>query len=151
MDSIEKTYLDVDELAKKIEQRIKELELKEEKRKQNLDYQSKETGSSIANLDEIIDEIDKRIRELEIEEKETENINLDDLTNHINEKLNKMDDIIEEDLGKTIYDLQEISKKINATILELERKKKEKKRKKAMYCDIAREKNRQNRRKENKK
>ncbi len=135
MEDFSKTYLDVDELAKKIEKRIQELEEKEKKRNEKLEYQNDNLSENMANLDEIIAEIDKRIQEMD--EEKTSDVKVDDLTNKVNEKLENLE-VEEDDLGKTIYDLSEISKKINATIRELEAKKKEKKRKKAMYCDMAR-------------
>ena len=72
----------------------------------------------MADLDEIIREIDARIAEFEKEEEEEE-LNLEDLTNKINKKLEKIDDVVEEDLGKTLYDLSEISNAINETIKNL--------------------------------
>ena len=119
MDSYDKSYLDIDELAKKIEERIKELEEQEKeakKKKAQEDYSNKTTEKNMADLDEIIRQIDARIAEFEKEEKEEEKLDLEDLTNKINMKLDKIDDIVEEDLGKTIYDLSEISNAINETI-----------------------------------
>jgi chromosome segregation ATPase len=143
MDSYDKSYLDIDELAKKIEERIKELELQEQeenkKYAKNEEYTDKEVEESIQDLDEIIKQIDARIAEFEREEaaKEKE-LNLEDLTKKINAKLAKLDDVVEEDLGKTLYDLSEISAAINETIKNLEAKRKAKKAKKAKYCDMAR-------------
>ena len=135
MKDLDKTFLDIDELAKKIEARIKELEEKEKKEKKEKEYQNEDLGDNIANLDEIIKEIDKRIAELE----EEEQIDIDELTDKVNAKLDALDDFeVEDDLEKTKYDLEEISRQINETIKKLEEKKKDKKRKKAMYCDMAR-------------
>ncbi len=93
-------------------------------------------------MDLIIKQIDERIAEFEAQEKvekeKTVELDLDDLTRKINKKLEKLDDIVEEDLGKTLYDLSEISKAINETIKNLEAKKKKKKARKAKYCDMAR-------------
>ena len=129
MKDLDDTYLDIDELAKKIEKRIQELEAKEQEKVKKNEYHNDDLGKSIENIDEIIKEIDNRIAELEQEEK---TINVHDLTEKINRKLMELDDVNEDDLGKTRYDLEEISKQINETITNLEAKKKEKKRKKAM-------------------
>ena len=144
MDSYDKTYLDIDELAKKIEERIKELEAQEKKEAEVLeDYSNKKTEKSISDLDEIIRQIDERIAEFEEEEKKNQEKELDveDLTRRINKKLDNLDDVVEEDLGKTLYDLSEISKAINETIKNLEAKKKKKKAMKAKYCAMARKNN----------
>ncbi len=147
MDGYDKSYLDIDELAKKIEERIKELELQENKEKQKKEeevvfsYSDKEIAKNMADLDEIIRQIDERIAEFEKEEaKAQEELNLEDLTKKVNKKLEKLDDVVEEDLGKTIYDLSEIQAAINETIKNLEAKKKKKKQQKAKYCDLARKK-----------
>ena len=142
MDSYDKSYLDIDELAKKIEERIKELELQEQEEKRKLaqeaDYSNKEVEQSIQDLDEIIKQIDARIAEFEKEEKKENKLDLEDLTNKINKKLESLDDVVEEDLGKTLFDLSEISAAINETIKVLEAKRKKKKAQKAKYCDMAR-------------
>lgn len=143
MDSYDKSYLDIDELAKKIEERIKELELQEKEENEKIinkeEYSSKEIEKSIKDLDDIIRQIDERIAEFEKEEKMKEKqLDLEDLTKKINKKLEKLDDIEEEDLGKTLYDLSEISAAINETIKNLEAKRKKKKQQKAKYCDMAR-------------
>ena len=146
MDSYDKTYLDIDELAKKIEERIKELESQEKPEKGNQDvevldeYFNKEMEKNISDLDDIIRQIDERIAEFEKEDKSSKEkeLNVEDLTNKVNKKLEKLDDMKEEDLGKTLYDLSEISYAINETIKKLEEKKKMKKAKKAKYCDLAR-------------
>lgn len=135
MENYEKAYLDIDKLAKKIDERIRELEKEDERKKKAREYQDHKVGENISDLDEIIKEIDRRITELEQEEKM---LDLDALTEKVNVKLDELDDVKEEDLEKTIYDLSEISKTINETIKALEEKKKERKRKKAMYCDMAR-------------
>ena len=129
MDNFDKTYLDIDELAKKIEERIKELEAQEkenEKKEVKEEYSDKSIERDIADLDEIIRQIDARIAEFELEEAKERELNIEDLTNKINKKLEKFDDIVEEDLGKTIYDLSEISNAINDAIKSLETKKKQK-------------------------
>ena len=148
MDSYDKSYLDIDELAKKIEERIKELELqeKEEKKKVTMaeEYSSKEIEQSIQDLDEIIKQIDARIAEFEKEEEKKKakprELDLEDLTRKINKRLEALDEIEEDDLGKTLYDLSEISAAINETIKNLEAKRKKKKQQKAKYCDLARKK-----------
>ena len=133
MEKMDKMQIDIDELAKKIEKRIAELE-----EKQKEEYKDEKLGETITNLDEIIKEIDKKIKELEEEEEENISLDINGLTNKVNDKLALLDEVNEEDLGKTIYDLEEISKTINNTISELEKKRKEKKKKKKMYCDMAR-------------
>ena len=147
MDSYDKSYLDIDELAKKIEERIKELELQEKEEKKKItmaeEYSSKEIEQSIQDLDEIIKQIDARIAEFEEEEKKKakpKELDLEDLTRKINKKLEALDEIEEDDLGKTLYDLSEISAAINETIKNLEAKRKKKKQQKAKYCDLARKK-----------
>jgi len=143
MKNLDKTYYDIDELARKIEERIKELECQEEEKNKKEKYANEDLENNIANIDEIIKEIDKRIAKLEKEEE----IDVQDLTDKVNAKLENLDELdIDDDLEKTRYDLEEISKQINETIKALEKKKKDKKRKKAMYCDMAR----RNARKKNK-
>ena len=137
MRDLDDTYLDIDELAKKIEKRIQELEAKERENKKEAEYHNDDVGKSIESIDEIIKEIDNRIAELEKEERE---LDIQDLTDKINSKLMVLDEVADDDLGKTRCDLEDISKQINETIKSLEAKKKEKKRKKAMYCDMARRK-----------
>ena len=148
MDS-EKTYLDIDELAKKIEERIKELEKKDREVKEETTYTNKETEKNISDLDEIIREIDEKIREIEASEIKEEppkvtkevNIDVEALMDKVNKKLETLDDVEDEDLGKTLYDLSAISDAINETIRNLEANKKKKKEKKAKYCEQARMKN----------
>lgn len=132
MDELDKTFIDIDELAKRIEKRIQELEASKKEEK------TEEDVSSPTDLQGLILAIDKRIQELEDEMCSEQVLDLEHLTNLVNQKL---DEIEEDDsnLEKTLYDLNEVSKIINNTVLELE-KKKEKKRKKAMYCDLARKK-----------
>ena len=132
---MDKMQIDIDELARKIEKRIEELEAQQRKEEK---YNDEKLGETITNLDEIIKEIDKKIAELEAEEEKKVSIDIEKLTNKVNERLALLDDVNEDDLGKTLYDLEEISKVINNTISELEKKRKEKKRKKKMYCDMAR-------------
>ena len=115
-----------EDIIKKVDAKIKELEQEQEAKKKKDD---------IIDLDEIIKEIDKRINELEMNENK---INIESLNEKINKKLSNLDDYKDDDLDRTIYDLSEIAKTVNETIKKLEAKKKEKKRKKAMYCDMAR-------------
>lgn len=122
MDSFDKTCLDIDELAKKIEARIKELEEEEAKKSKKVDDEY--------NIDDILAEIDKKIAELE--KAETMEIDLDSLTDKINRKLEKEYETPAAD------SLSEISKAINDMIKALEAKKKKKKKAKAKYCDLAR-------------
>ena len=142
MDSYDKTYLDIDELAKRIEERIKELEKKDKESKEEIEYTNKETEKNIADLDDIIREIDLRISELEKEDKKKNNekIDVDLLMEKVNDKLANLNQVDEEDLGKTLYDLSAISDAINETIKSLEEKRKKKKQQKAIYCDMARKK-----------
>ncbi len=139
MDSYDKTYLDIDELAKRIEDRIKELEKKSVPLKGE-EYTSKKVEKNMSDLDDIIRQIDERIREIEKDQSKEININVDDLTKKVNSKLSKLDDVSDEDAGKTLYDLSEISNAINETIKALEDKRKKKKQQKAKYCDLARKK-----------
>ena len=138
MKDLNQTFVDIDELAKKIEARIKELEDEEKKEAAKKEYINDDLAEKMSDLDSVIKEIDQRISELEEEEK----VDIDELTRKVNARLASLDDVdIENDLEKTRYDLSEISKQINATIRALEKKKKDKKRKKAMYCDMARKNN----------
>ena len=121
--------INIDDLVKKIEKRIQELEAEEKRKKERLD-------NTVTDLDAIIREIDARIEEMEREENKS--IDLDKISAKVNEKMSEIDDAKDAALEKTIYDLNEITKKINETIAALEKKKKDKKRKKAMYCDLAR-------------
>ena len=154
MEDIEKTFIDIDELAKRIDERIKELEeLNNIGSTQEEKYSNDALGTEMDELNELIDAIDKRILELEEQEKEIEfNLNIEELTEKVNKKLDELsfEDETDEDLDKTFYDLNEISKIINDTIKKLE-KQKEKKRKKAMYCDLARKNARKNEKKKNNK
>ncbi len=124
----------IDEIIKTIEKKMVDLENKKHER------------DNITDLDEIIKEIDKKIDELEIEEKE-KRIDIDLLNKKINNKLKESKEYSDDDLDRTIYDLSEIAKTVDKTIKQLEAKKKDKKRKKAMYCDMAR---RQQNKKKNK-
>ena len=124
----------IDEIIKTIEKKMVDLENK------------KHEKDNITDLDEIIKEIDKKIDELEIEEKE-KRIDIDLLNKKINNKLKESKEYSDDDLDRTIYDLSEIAKTVDKTIKQLEAKKKDKKRKKAMYCDMAR---RQQNKKKNK-
>lgn len=137
MEDFNKIKIDMDKLSAKIEKRIDELEVR---RKKEREYKDRKLEETITDLDKIIKEIDKRIHELDIEEKIS--FGVDYLTEKVNKKLELLDNVSDDDLEKTITDLSEISKQINDTVSELERKKKEKKRKKAMYCDMARKRER---------
>ena len=131
MEDFNKIKIDVDKLSEKIENRIRKLE---EAKKPKTEYKDKKIENTITDLDAIIKEIDKKIQELDKEEE----VDINSLSDKASAKLEQLDAITSDDLDKTIYDLSDISKKINETILELEKKKKDKKRKKAMYCDMAR-------------
>ena len=124
----------IDEIIKAIEKKMDDLENKKHER------------DNITDLDEIIKEIDKKIDELEIDDKE-KRIDIDLLNKKINNKLKESKEYSDDDLDRTIYDLSEIAKTVDKTIKQLEAKKKDKKRKKAMYCDMAR---RQQNKKKNK-
>ena len=141
MEDMDKTIVDIDELAKRIDERIKELEeLNNIGNTKEEEYTNDTLGSDMSELTALIEAIDKRILELETKEQEVDfELNIEELTEKVNKKLDELcfEDEKEEDLDKTFCDLNEISKIINDTIKKLE-KQKEKKRKKAMYCDLAR-------------
>ena len=136
--SDDEMYFDMDELAKKIEDRIKELEKNNVLKNDNVEYVSKRTKAHISELDEIIKEIDSRIEEFDNEKKEDVTINIDDLTKKVNKKLEKLDDVKNVDVSKTISDLSSISDSINEIIKNLEDKRKKRKQQKAKYCALAR-------------
>ena len=93
-------------------------------------------------IDRLIGEIDNHLESLkQVKNEDTVDIDLEELTREMNHKLDGLDE--------TLYDLSEISNMIKETLNRLE-KDKEKKRKKAMYCDMAR-KNKKNCKKNNKK
>lgn len=152
MEDMDKTFIDIDELARRIDERIKELEeLNNIGNTKEEEYTNDTLGNDMNELNELIAAIDKRILELEEQEKGMEfELNIEELTEKVNKKLDELsfEDAKEEDLDKTFYDLNEISKIINDTIKKLE-KQKEKKRKKAMYCDLARKKARKCNKKKN--
>ena len=139
MNSNGKEYLDIDELARRIEERIKtlesrqpeEVEVKEEKKENIVD---EKTDKKLKDLDLIIEEIDKKIKELD--EDSISDFDVDLLMDKINDKLSRD----EEEANNVIYDLDEITKAINETIKALEEKRKKKKAQKAKYCDLARKK-----------
>ena len=141
MDEMDKTFVDVDELAKKIEERIHELENEKIIVNQENEYSDDILKDDIGELSQLIESIDKRIRELEeqelseVKEKESFTIDLDYLTEKVNEKLDSLsfEEEPKEDLERTLYDLTEISRIINETMEKLERQKE-------MYCDMARKK-----------
>ncbi len=127
-----KQKINVEELIKRIEDKIKKLEKDS--------FKSETTDSTDCDLDKIIKEIDQKIMALENDN----SLDVDDLNDKINSRIEAVSASgDEEELDKTIYDLKEISKNVGSTIKELEKKKKEKKRKKAMYCDMARKKEKQ--------
>lgn len=128
--------LDIDELAQKIENRIKELEQKEIQEEKETKH-NQTADKHILELDEIINEIDRRISELE--KNDNTSIDIEDLTQKVNKKLAKIEND-EDDLDRTISGLSEISDSINGMMKNLEAKRKKRKKLKAMYCDLARKK-----------
>ena len=153
MDNNEKSYLDIDELARKIEERIKALESKETKQEEKKEEKKKETkevivdkktNNKLSDLDKIIDEIDKRIKELDEETISEFDVNL--LMDKINNKLSSDEENPDEGSSEGIYDLEEITKAINETIKILEEKRRKKKAQKARYCDLARKRAREDKR-----
>ena len=153
MDNNEKSYLDIDELARKIEERIKALESKETKQEEKKEEKKKETkevivdkktNSKLSDLDKIIDEIDKRIKELDEETISEFDVNL--LMDKINNKLSSDEENPDEGSSEGIYDLEEITKAINETIKILEEKRRKKKAQKARYCELARKRAREDKR-----
>ena len=136
MDS-NKEYLDIDELARRIEERIKALESNKNEKKEIKKETKKEvvidkkTNEKLSDLDKILNELDKRIQELDKESVSEFDVNL--LMDKINDKLS-----LDEEEDNKIYDLEEITNAINETIKALEEKRRKKKDQKAMYCDLAR-------------
>ena len=105
---------------------------------------------SVDEIDRLINEIDDHLSSLK-ENEDKIDLDLDLLTKEINDKLDLLDEEPTDDnLEKTLYDLSEISNMIKETLNKVD-KDKEKKRKKAMYCDMARKKNKNQRYYKNKK
>ncbi len=127
--------IDLEELSRRIEESIKKIE--NANKKLEIKKDNDKPMFSNEEIDRLIGEIDDRLGSLkQVHEDDEIDIDLDELTKEINDKLDGMDD--EEDaLEKTLYDLSEISNMIQETLNRLE-KDKEKKKKKAMYCDMAR-------------
>lgn len=137
-EKLENTMIDIDELAKKIEERLKELnnERQEEHEKKKIKADAKKTVDDFCSLLDDIEGKVKRLAEHEVIDK----LNIEDVTKKINKKLDKVVNENEE-LEKTIYNLNEISMVVNETIKKLEKEKK-KREIKAKYCKLAREKER---------
>ena len=135
---LENTMIDIDELAKKIEVRLKELnnERQEEHEKKKIKADAKKTVDDFCSLWDDLEGKVKRLAEHEVIDK----LNIEDVTKKINKKLDKVVNENEE-LEKTIYNLNEISMVVNETIKKLEKEKKKRERK-AKYCKLAREKER---------
>lgn len=141
--NLDDTMFDIDNLAKKIEDRIMELEGKKEEV-----VDKEEIDKTIYDFGDLLNQIEAKIKEMEAYEEHK--IDIDKVTEKVNNKLNYMLEFNdEEELDKTLYDLSEVSSMINETIAKLE-KDKLKKEKKARYCELARQKNRQNKRNNNK-
>ncbi len=143
--------LDLEELTRRIEESIKRIEQEE---KTDIDLSDEiptddTPAFTIEEIDKLISEIDERLNSLK-EVDESIDLDLDELTKEINEKLDTMEDNKEDNLEKTLYDLSEISNMIKEALSKVD-KDREKKRKKAMYCDMARKKNNKNYYKSNKK
>ena len=136
MEDNDNNMIDIDELAKKIENRLRELEetQQEEPKKENID-------KTIYDFGDLLNQIEAKIKEIEAYEEHK--IDIDEVTNRANAKLNYMLEFHDEDeYEKTLYDLEEISQMINDALVKLD-KDKLKKQKKAKYCDLARKKMRE--------
>ena len=132
------TMLDIDDLVRKIDDKLKELEesQKEVVNKEDIDQ-------TIYDFGDLLNQIEAKIKEIELYEENK--IDIDEVTNRANAKLNYMLEFHDEDeYEKTLYDLEEISQMVNEALLKLE-KDKIKKAKKAKYCELARKKARDNR------
>lgn len=140
MNSLDQKYIDFDELAKKIENRIKELEKNNprDKNEVKIEFSDKKTQRHLSELDEIINEIDSRIDELEKQSAAKVELNIDDLTDKVNNKLEELEYLEDDELDKTLTDLSNISNAINDAMRDMEAKRKRKKQQKAKYCDLAR-------------
>ena len=143
--------LKIEELTKRIEESINKIE---KDTKEDIDLSNElpvveEAMFTPEEIDSLIKEIDNHLNSLKDVSKEVD-LDLDELTNEINSKLDLLDDEPTEDnLEKTLYDLSEISNMIKETLNKVD-KDKEKKRKKAMYCDMARKNKNKNYKKKNK-
>lgn len=140
MEDNDNNMIDIDELAKKIEDRLRELEetQQEEPKKENID-------KTIYDFGDLLNQIEAKIKEIEAYEEHK--IDIDEVTNRANAKLNYMLEFHDEDeYEKTLYDLEEISQMINDALVKLD-KDKLKKQKKAKYCDLARKKMREQQKK----
>ena len=137
-EKLENTMIDIDELAKKIEERLKELnnEKQEAHEKKKIKADAKKTVDDFCNL---LDDIEGKVKRL-VEHEVIDKLNIEDVTKKINKKLDKVVNENEE-LEKTIYNLNEISMVVSETIKKLEKEKKKRERK-AKYCKLAREKER---------
>ena len=141
----------IDELTKRIEESIKKLE---EQDKNQIDLSDEiptedEPMFTVEQIDKLLSEIDGYLSELSNKD-DTIDLDLDALTNDINNKLDAMEEESNETtLEKTLYDLSEISDMIKEALNKIN-KDKEKKRKKAMYCDTARKKKYNNYKNKNK-
>ena len=141
----------IDELTKRIEESIKKLE---EQDKNQIDLSDEiptedEPMFTVEQIDKLLSDIDGYLSELSSKD-DTIDLDLDALTNDINNKLDAMEEESNETtLEKTLYDLSEISDMIKEALNKINKKKK-KKRKKAMYCDMARKKKYNNYKNKNK-
>ena len=141
----------IDELTKRIEESIKKLE---EQDKNQIDLSDEiptedEPMFTVEQIDKLLSDIDGYLSELSSKD-DTIDLDLDALTNDINNKLDAMEEESNEaTLEKTLYDLSEISDMIKEALNKIN-KDKEKKRKKAMYCDMARKKKYNNYKNKNK-
>lgn len=131
------TMLDIDELTKMVEEKLQELdETKDEV------HERSEIDKTIYDFGDLLNRIEAKIKE--IEEYENNKIDIDEVTNKVNAKLNYMLEFHDEDeYEKTLYDLEEVSQMINEALDKLE-KDHIKKAKKARYCDLARKNARKN-------
>ena len=125
----------VDELARRIEKRIREIDNKriEESKNNQEEFMGERSKNKINDLDLIIEELDKKIKELDEENICEFDVNL--LMDKINSKLR-----VEEQKREEIYNLKEITEAVDEIIKDFEEKRRRKKEKKAMYCDLARKK-----------
>ncbi len=131
--------IDVEELTRKIDESINRIE-NENKVDLDLSNEIPDADTSLFSVEEIerlINEIDERLSTLKDSEDKVD-LDLEALTQEINDKLDMLDEEPSEDnLEKTLYDLSEISNMIKEALSKVD-KDKEKKKKKAMYCDMAR-------------
>jgi len=117
---------DVECLSKNIKDRINNYNKEETKEVNN---------NLLLDINKMLEDIDAYLTEAEKDDEL--DIDVDEITREVNQKLEGLDSKEEDELEKTLYDLSEISNMIKETISKLE-KEKEKKRKKAMYCEQAR-------------